>query len=136
MNDEFEDQEYDDDEYDYDHPSLNPYYYKFDVGPDHPISKWINDIVNDFMGSSENYNMTNIPGFPFQMFPVSSWSPNTGKGNAFQYLGSNYQDAKIWVAKYLVIDKIHQEYINHLKANAAYFLNQPHYYKNMFHILN
>lgn len=138
MHEEYEDDEYEDDEYDYDHPSLNPYqyYYKFDAGPDHPISKWINDIVNNLMGSSDNYKITNIPGFPIKMFPVNSWNPNAGKGNSFQYLGSNYAGEPIWKSKYFIHDKLQSDYINHLSNYAAYFVQQPSYYKSLYEILN
>ena len=137
MHENYEEDDYDDDQYDYDHPSLNPYqwFYKFDVTPDSPLSKWINDIVNNFMGSSEDYKITHIPGFPFKMFPVNSWNPNTGD-LGFQYLGSNYQNSPIWKKQYLVIDKINNEYRLHLQSHAVHFLQQPKYYKGLFDILN
>jgi hypothetical protein len=132
------DNEYDDDEYDYDHPSLNPYqyYFKFDIGPNTPLSQWLSDIVNDFMGADEDYKMINIPGFPPKMFPVNSWNPNTGKANTYQYLGSNYSGEPIWKPIYFVHDKFHTDYINHLKHNAVYFIQQPSYYKSLYNILN
>jgi hypothetical protein len=120
------DNEYDDDEYDYDHPSLNPYqwYYQFDIGADTPLSQWLNDMIN------------NIPGFPVKKFPVNSWNPNTGKGKSYQYLGSNYSGEPIWKPIYFVHDKFHTDYINHLKHNAVYFIQQPSYYKSLYNILN
>lgn len=124
-----------DDQYDYDHPSLNPYqwFFKFDVGPDTPLSKWMDDIVNNFFGSSEKMN---IPGFPPKMFPVSSWTPDTAKHNSFQYLGSNYHGSSIWKKQYQAIDKINAEYKLHLQSHAGHFVKQPVYYKGLFDILN
>lgn len=124
-----------DDEHDYDHPSLNPnqWSYKFDVGPETPLSKWINDIVSNFIGPFE---MFNIPGFPPVKFPVSSWNPDTGEGNTFQYLGSNYQKQPIWKKQYFVVDKINNEYKLHIQSHAKHFVEQPTYYKGMFEILN
>jgi len=141
MHQDDQNDEYDDDQYDYDHPSLNPYYYKFDVGPDHPISKWINDIINNIMEPGKDFNLTsemlnNISGFPLKTFPVNSWNPNTDKGNSLQYLGSNYQNSPIWKKKYFVVDKINNEYKLHLQVYASYFLKQPKYYKGLFDILN
>ena len=138
MHEDYEDEEDHDDEHDYDHPSLNPYqwYYKFDIGSDTPISKWISDIVNNFIGSSEDYNTVNIPGFTPKKFPVSSWNPNTGEGNTFQYLGSNYQGSQIWKKQYFVVDKINQEYKLHIQHYAEHFVMQPAYYKGLFDILN
>lgn len=140
MHQDDENDEYDDDQYDYDHPSLNPYYYKFDVGPDHPVSKWINDIVNNFMGSSKDFNLTsemlnNISGFAPKMFPVNSWNPNTGD-KGFQYLGSNYQNSPIWKKQYFVVDKINNDYKLHLQDHVMHFVMQPYYYKGLFDILN
>lgn len=137
MQEDYDDDGYDDDDYDYDHPSLHPYqyYYKFDVGPDHPISKWISDMVNNFLESSEEFKMINIPGFQHQMFPVNSWHPNTG-GKNLQYLGSNYQGSPIWKKQYFVIDKVNSSYKLHLQAHAAHFIKQPIYYRGMFDILN
>lgn len=134
MHEDYEDEDYDD-EHDYDHPSLNPYkwFFKFDVGPDTPLSKWINDIVNDFMGASDMINNT---GFPPKMFPVNSWNPDTGKSNSFQYLGSNYQGSPIWKKQYFVVDKIGNEYTLHLQSHAQHFVKQPTYYKGLFDILN
>jgi hypothetical protein len=140
MYEDYEDEDSygDDEQYNYDHPSLDPYkwYYKFDIGQDTPLSKWINDIVNKFMGSSEDYKMMNIPGFPPEMFPVNSWYPNTGQSKSFQYLGSNYQGSPIWKKQYFVVDKLNAQYKLHLQANASHFVQQPTYYKGMFDILN
>jgi hypothetical protein len=133
-----QDDEYDDDHYDYDHPMFNQnkWYFKFDVGPDTPLSKWINDIVNNFMGTSEDFKMMNIPGFPPKVFPVNSWNPNTGKGKTFQYLGSNYAGEPIWKKKYFVHNKLDSQYKLHLQSHAGYFIKQPNYYKGLFDILN
>ena len=139
MHENYDDSEEEDyEEYDHDHPSLNPYqwYYKFDIGPDTPISKWITDIVNNFIGSSEDFNIVNIPGFPPKKFPVSSWNPDTGKDNTFQYLGSNYQGSPIWKKQYFIVDNINNEYKLHLQNHAEHFVKQPIYYKGMFDILN
>lgn len=138
MHEDFDNEDdHEDDDYNYDHPSLNPYqwYYKFDVGSDTPLSKWINDIVNNFIGSSEDFKMIHIPGFPAKKFPVNSWNPNTG-GGSLQYLGSNYQGSPIWKTKYLVIDKMNNEYKLHLQHHAKHFIQQPSYYNGMFDILN
>jgi len=136
-----EDQEYyndDDDDYNYDHPSLNPYYnyYKFHIEPDSPLSKWIGDIVKNFIEYGEDYSTINIPEFPSKLFPVNSYFSGTGKEQSFQYLGNNYDNAKIWKKKYFVIDKIHIQYKMHIQSYPSYFLQQPTYYKGLFDILN
>jgi len=132
MHEDYEDNYEDDDEHDYDHPSLNPYqwYYKFDFGPNTPISNWVDNIIQDMLKNDFNTNdMSN------KMFPVNSWNPNTG-GNSLQYLGSNYQGSPIWKIKYFAINKINTEYVLHLQSHAKHFVNQPTYYKGMFDILN
>ena len=131
MHEDYDDNEYDDDDYDYDHPSLNPYYYyfKFDVSADSPLSKWLSDMFNSIP-------LNNVTGFPFVSLPVNSWNPDTGKGNSFQYLGSNYVGNPIWKTKYFAIDKINIEYKLHLQTHAKHFVSQPTYYKGLFDILN
>jgi len=42
----------------------------------------------------------------------------------------------LWKTKYLVHDKIEQEYKKHISANAAHVLKQPNHYRGMFDVLN
>lgn len=143
-----EDEEYDDDQYNNDYPS-NPYqwYYKFEVGPDTPISNWLSDMINKWIGPSAFDNLdafgglydlgiVNVPGFPNPKFPVNSWNPDTGKGNTYQYLGSNYQGSPIWKKQYFVLHPVQTEYKLHIQHHAKHFVSQPHYYKGLFDILN
>lgn len=139
-----EDDEYDDDQYNYDYgDQYDPYkfYFKFDVDGT-PLSAWINDIINNMFKNpldqtDSGYNITNVPGFPVFAFPVNSWNPNnTGKGNSFQYLGSNYYKENIWKKKYFISDPINTEYKLHLQAHAKHFVSQPNYYNGLFEILN
>lgn len=138
------DEEYEDDYYNNDYPPSNPYqwYYKFDIGPNTPISSWLNDMINKWIGhnpfdnSNDSWKIVNIPGFYNKKFPVSSWNPYTGKDNSFQYLGSNYQGSPIWKKQYFAVDKINTEYKLHLQSHAGHFVKQPIYYKGIFDILN
>lgn len=145
--DDDEDQYHDDEQYNNDYPSKKPYqwYYKFDIGPDTPMSSWLNDMINKWISSDDIKSLgglydlgigNNIPGFPLKKFPVNSWNPNTDKGNSFQYLGSNYQGSPIWKTEYFIIDRLNSEYKLHLQSHANHFVKQPHYYKSMFDILN
>ena len=134
-----DDDEYDDDHYDYD---KYKWYFKFDVSQNPLFSKWINDIVNNLINPLDNSivgNLDKILGINNSneyVFPVSSWNPNTVNDKKFQYLGSNYYKEPIWKSKYFVCDKINHKYKKHLQSNAAYFVNQPSYYKGLFDILN
>lgn len=137
--DENDEDEYGEDQYNHDYPPKNPYqwYYKFDITSDSPVSKWFDDLINDFIKNSSNdYNIVSIPGFYSKKFPVNSWNPDTDKGNSFQYLGSNYQGSPIWKTEYFIIDRLNSEYKLHLQSHANHFVKQPHYYKSMFDILN
>jgi hypothetical protein len=137
MHEDYED--YDDDDYDYDHPSLNndyTLYYKFDIGADSPISKWIDGLDDILKDLNIDYTFPSMSGWPVIKFPVSSWNPDTGKGNSFQYLGSNYQGSPIWKKHYFVLNKINNQYKLHVQSHASHFLKQPHYYNGMFDILN
>lgn len=138
MNDPYDDNDddqYDDDYYDYDdgQNNLHQFYFKFDVNPNTPLSQWINDLVNDMI---DPFGLNTVQGFEFKKFPVNSWYSNTGKGNSFQYLGSNYHGDPIWKTKYFVNDKIHTAYKLHLQQYTEHFIKQPHYYDGLFDILN
>lgn len=131
-----EDDGYDDSEYNYDdNDQYDPYkfYFKFDVG-NTPLSDWIQNMINDIVQNP--FGINSIPGFPYKMFPVNSWNPNTGKGDTYQYLGSNYQGTPIWKYKHFICDKLNMQYLSHLQAHAVHFVQQPAYYKGMFDILN
>jgi hypothetical protein len=139
MHEDYDDNEYDEDDYDYDHPSLDPYhyYFKFDVSADSPLSKWLTDMFNDIdWNQIPSMPLNSVPGFPFVSLPVNSWNPDTGKGNSFQYLGSNYVGNPIWKKKYFVSDPVNNQYKLHLQAHAKHFVSQPTYYKGLFDILN
>jgi hypothetical protein len=141
MQDPYDDEDYDEND-DYDYP-YSPYkwYYKFDVGPDTPISNWLNDMMSQWIspdaieGLPVDWKLFSNTDFPIKKFPVNSWNPNT-VNNKFQYLGSNYAGEPIWKSKYFVCDTINLQYKQHIQANAAYFLQQPSYYKGLQDILN
>ena len=138
-----EDDGYDEDDHNNDYP-YNPYqwYYKFDIGPNTPISSWLSEMIDKWIGPNafdqlnETWNIVNIPGFPAKKFPVSSWNPDTGKDNTYQYLGSNYHGVPIWKKKYFVVDKLNNEYKLHLQNHVKHFVSQPTYYNGLFDILN
>lgn len=144
MNDPYDDEEdYDDDQYNYDHNYKNdPYqfYFKFDIGPDSPISdmlnKWFN-LSQDSLNGLQWYSFpTNFDSWPVVKFPVNSWNPNTANDKKFQYLGSNYSGEPIWKKKYFVHDVLQSQYLNHLQSHAVYFIQQPLHYKSLYDILN
>jgi len=128
-----EDEEYDDD----DNNSQDKYknYFKFDPDAWDAWGKALYDTLNNM---SNNFTNTwYVYGFPPKSFPVNSLTSNTGKDkNPVQYLGVNYQNQPIWKKKYFVNDPLSTEYVNHIKSHAVHFLQQPHYYKGMFDILN
>ncbi|NBU33515.1 hypothetical protein EBZ38_14115 [bacterium] len=133
-----EDYDYGDD-YDYDDSQDDlekkyKHYFKFDPTAWDAWGKMLYDALNNIVETSPN--VWYIGGFPNKSFPVNSYFSNAGKGNSFQYLGNNYDNVKVWKKKYFIHDPIDGMYLNHLKSNAVHFLKQPHYYKNMFDILN
>jgi hypothetical protein len=128
---------YGDDDYDDSHDDLESqykHYFKFDPEAWDAWGKMLYDALNDIVESSPN--VWYIGGFQPQKFPVSSYFSNAGKDKTFQYLGSNYQGAEVWKKKYFVLDPLQHHYINHIQSHAVHFINQPHYYKGMFDILN
>lgn len=136
MHDPYDDDDYDDDQYDHDHPTNNHYqwYYKFDIGPDTPISKWMDDLIKDIINGDSSLSQS--PDIKSFKFPVNGWNPNTVSGNTPQYLGSNYYNEPIWKSKYFIYNPLDINYKSHLQQHAAHFLKQPKYYKGLFEILN
>jgi hypothetical protein len=132
---DFDDKNYPED-YD-DHGSLDSkykHYFKFDPEAWDAWGKWLYDALNEVVEISPN--VWYAYGFPSKSIPVSSYLSNAGKGNTFQYLGNNYQKIPIWKKKYFVSDPLGIAYIKHLQSHANHFLNQPHYYKGLYEILN
>lgn len=132
MHDPYDDEDdgYDDEHYNYDYgDQYDPYkfYFKFDV-TNSPLSEWIQKTITDMFNNTFDKNVSK--------FPVNSWNPNTDENKSSQYLGSNYQGQPIWKKKYFISQPIQQMYKNHIATHAYHFINQPHYYKGMFDILN
>lgn len=128
--------DYGDDEHDYD-DAKNPYkhYFKFDPAAWDTWGKWLYDALNDIVESSPN--VWYVSGFPHKSLPVSSYFSNTGKDSkSYQYLGNNYQGSPVWKKKYFVLDPIQNNYKQHIQSHSVHFINQPHYYKGLFDILN
>ena len=106
-------------------------FFKFDAN----IWKWLYEAIEDVTETSPNVWITNISGWPTKKIPESSSTPATDN-KSVQYLGVNSQGAKIWKTKYFVYDPIGTQYLNHIQSHSTHFVNQPHYYKGMFDILN
>jgi len=141
-------EEYDnyDDDHDYDDSQddlENKYkhYFKFDPNAWDTWGKWLQDALNDIVEYTSNvWYISPKTGFfgsnKDMSFPVNSYFSSTGKGNAFQYLGNNYQGSEVWKYKYFVSNPIDQMYKKHIQTHATHFLRQPTYYKGLFDILN
>lgn len=134
------DENYEDEEYNYDDSKNSPEnqykkYFKFDSSAWDAWGKWLQDAMNDIVASSPNVWYIG-PGFDKKSFPVNSYFSNTGKNKSFQYLGNNYQGVPIWKKKYFTCDPLDMVYRKHIEAHPIHFLQQPHYYKGMFDILN
>lgn len=118
------------------------HYFKFDPEAWDSWGKMLQDALNDIVESSPNvwyvggFGTPPASGFPSKSIPVNSYFSSTGKGNSFQYLGNNYQGSPIWKTKYFILNPLSIEYLNHIKNHAVHFVQQPHYYKGMFDILN
>ena len=129
---------YDDDDYEDSHDDLeNKYkhYFKFDPEAWDAWGKMLYNTLNDIVESSPNVWYIGAD-FGKKSFPVSSYFSNTGKDKTFQYLGSNYQNSQVWKKQYFICDPLQHQYINHVQSNAVHFMQQPHYYKGLFDILN
>ena len=132
-----EDDNYDDDYYDSHDDLQNKYkhYFKFDPAAWDAWGKMLYDALGNIVENSPNVWYIGAD-FGKKSFPVSSYFSNTGKDKTFQYLGSNYQNSQVWKKKYFVCDPLQHQYINHIQSHAVHFIQQPHYYKGLFDILN
>ncbi len=134
MYDDPEYNEYDDDEYKYypDGGQFNEYNkkdFKFDWAS---WEKWLKAALDDIIQENENTWVVKP-----KKFPVSDSAPkDTSKEEYFMYLGSNHYQEPIWKTKYFINNKLNTFYKNHIASHAAYFLQQPSYYKGMFDNLN
>lgn len=126
MHEEYDD--YEDDDYpNQDYPeSKYKYYFKFDPQAWDAWGKWLYDSLNNAVGSDPN--VWYVSGFPtHKQYKINK---------NLQYLGKNSDGNEIWKSKYFICDPIAIEYVEHIKSNAVYFLQQPHFYRGMFDILN
>ena len=132
--DDYDDYEENDDSQD-NLESQYKHYFKFDPEAWDAWGKMLYNSLNDIVENSPNVWYIG-PGFGKKSFPVNSYFSYTGKGHTFQYLGNNYQNNPLWKKKYFIYDPIQAEYIMHIRSHPVYFIQQPHYYKGMFDILN
>jgi hypothetical protein len=110
------------------------YYFKFDPTA---WDAWLKTLYDTLNGIVEGSNNTWYVGeFPHNSFPVNSYFPSTGQNKICQYLGNNYQGSEIWKNEYFVYNPIQTSYINHIQSHPIHFIQQPHYYKGLFDILN
>lgn len=130
MHQDPEHEDYDDDEYNY-YPSYNDYGYpelskKFSIDWA-AWEKWLSDTIKEI--TQDNSGV---------LFVGSHLSKNNKKStnSNFMYLGKNNYDETIWKTKYFNQNKLEIQYKNHLAQYAAYFLNQPQYYRALFENLN
>lgn len=129
-------EDYDDYEYDYDdNQDKYKHYFKFDPEAWDAWGKFLYETLGGIVESSSNVWYIG-QYLPEKFVPVNSYISNTGQGNTFQYLGSNYDGVNVWKNQYFAYNKIHHEYIKHIQQYATHFMKQPHYYKGMFDILN
>jgi hypothetical protein len=133
MHEDYE--EYDEDDY-IDPKDQYKHYFKFDPEAWDAWGKMLYDTLNGFIQGPDHNNIWFIDKFHKDCVPVNSYFPNTGQSKNFQYLGNNYQDAKIWKTKYFALDKINILYLNHIQSYPIHFIKQPEYYRGLFDILN
>ena len=144
MSDYYKDPEhndYDDDDYQNYPEEYNEYGYpknfKFDWNT---WEAWLSQAIKEIYEENPNtWIVSNTPQKDqSKKFPVSD-ALSKGTLNYekyFMYLGSNHYSEGLWKTKYLVHDRIEQEYKKHISANAAHVLKQPNHYRGMFDILN
>ena len=66
----------------------------------------------------------------------ATWGQNSIPNDNVIFIGKNIYGEQVFKSKYFVVDKLKNEYLNHIRQHAAHTLQQPEYYKSMFEILN
>ncbi len=121
-----EHEDYDDDEYKYYPNEYNEFGYPKQFNIDWAAwEKWLKDALDEIVQEGDNTWLVN-----------PSTKSKKSKEQLFAYLGTNSYNEAVWKNKYFVVDKVNKQYNNHIVAHAAYFLQQPAYYKGLFDILN
>lgn len=118
-----------------DEDNNNKFYFKFDIDA---FSKNLDGYLNDLFkvyGLDDLFDdsMKKLENYMFQAYAVPTPLIDT---NTFHLLGKNSFNESVYKNKFFAVDTLRIEYFNHLKSNAAYFLQQPQYYRGMFEILN
>ena len=134
MYDDPEYDEYDDDEY-HQYP-YNEYGYPKEFNIDWAAwEKWLSQAIQDIV--EENDNVWIFGNYKPSKKKSSDDTTKKSLGDKyFAYLGNNKYDEPLWKTKYFINDKLDQDYKNHIASHAAYFLQQPSYYRGMFDNLN
>jgi hypothetical protein len=110
-------------------------YFKFDPDAWDAWGKLLTDALSNIVEYPSNVWYIG-PKFPKGSVPVNDYLSSTGSFKHSLYLGNNHQKQPIYKTKYFIHDVLNTSYKNHIVANAVHFLQQPHYYRGMFDILN
>ncbi len=135
MHEDYEDDNYDDDDSQDNLESQYKKYFKFDPDAWDAWGKMLYDTLNEIVEYPSNIWYIG-PSFPKGSLPVNDYFSKSGSFKNSLYLGNNHYKEPIYKTKYFVHDVLNTAYKNHIVANAVHFLQQPHYYKGMFDILN
>lgn len=76
-----------------------------------------------------------INNFTDSIFATWGGQSNIPDDNVI-FIGKNIYGEQVFKSKYFVVDKLKNEYLNHIRQHATHTLQQPDYYKCMFEILN
>lgn len=139
MHQDPEHENYDDDEYKY-YPQYNDYGYpmnskKFDIDWA-AWELWLSDALKEIVQENPSTWSFGYKSNASKKINCNNTKKDSLGDKHFIYLGSNGHDEAIWKKKFFVLNKLEQDYKNHISSNAAHFLRQPNYYKSMFDILN
>lgn len=114
--------------------ALKKHYFTFDIGSWGYLSELLKEMLYGPQTDDTLYKQLNN----FTDAVYASWGydvPLPSKDGVI-FIGKNSYGEPVYKSKHFVVDKINQQYLNHIRSHSGYFLTQPTYYKNLHEILN
>lgn len=109
------------------------HFFKIDVDGFSDLNKMLKDMLFGSYGDADYSDYINsFSSYIYDMYNQPTDLHNYG----VIFIGKNSYNEQVFKPDHFVEDKLHQSYLNHIRANAVYFLQEPKYYNGLYEILN
>lgn len=113
--------------------ALKKHYFTFDIGNWGELSDLMKEMLYGPQIDDTLYKQLN--NFTEAIFAQWGSIPEKSTTNSI-FIGKNTYGEGVFKPKHFVVDKLNNEYLNHIRQHAAHTLRQPEYYENLYEILN